>query len=129
MAVASTRFWERLGPVFSVVSAALASENCPPGNSVIDPGETVTVNFTLTNAVSLPTTNLTATLLVTNGVVSPTGPQNYGALVAGSAAITMPFTFMATGQCGGTITATLQLKDGTNFIGNVSSTFPLGVIG
>lgn len=113
-------------PVINLVSATLASENCPPGNSVIDPGETVTVNFTLTNSVSNPTTNLTATLLVTNGVVLPSAPQNYGALVGGGAAGTKAFSFMATGQCGGTITATLQLTDGTNAIGNVSATFPLG---
>jgi photosystem II stability/assembly factor-like uncharacterized protein len=115
-----------VAPSISLASAVLASENCPPTNGVIDPGETVTVNFTLTNAVSIPTTNLTATLLVTNGVVSPSGPQNYGALVGGGAAVTKAFTFMATGQCGGAITATLQLKDGTLTIGNVSATFPLG---
>ena len=116
-----------VAPSISLVSAALASENCAPNNGVIDPGETVTVNFTLTNGVTLPTTNLTATLLATNGVVLPSAPQNYGALVAGSAAVTKAFTFMATGQCGGTITATLQLTDGTNSIGAVSSTLPLGV--
>ena len=113
-------------PVISLVSSTLAAENCPPGNGVIDPGETVTVNFRLTNSVSISTTNLTATLLVTNGIVSPSAPQNYGALVGGSAAVTKAFSFMATGQCGGTITATLQLTDGTNAFGNVSATFPLG---
>jgi photosystem II stability/assembly factor-like uncharacterized protein len=114
-------------PVVSLVSAALVSENCPPTNGLIDPGETVMVNFTLTNGVSISTTNLTATLLATNGVVSPSAPQNYGALVAGAGAVTKAFSFMATGQCGGTITATLRLTDGTNLIGNVSSTFPMGV--
>jgi hypothetical protein len=113
-------------PVITLTSATLAAENCPPTDGVIDPGETVTVNFALTNGVSIPTTNLTATLLATNGIVSPSGPQNYGVLVGGSAAVAKAFTFMASGQCGGTITATLQLRDGTNVLGNVSSTFPLG---
>ncbi len=114
-------------PVINLVSATLASENCPPGNGVIDPDESVTVNFTLTNVVSLATANLTATLLAGNGVVSPSAAQNYGALAAGGAAVTRAFTFMATGQCGGTITAVLQLADGATNLGTVSATFPLGI--
>jgi hypothetical protein len=47
-------------------------------------------------------------------------------LAGGGAGATRAFSFMATGLCGGTITATLQLKDGTNSLGSVSSTFPLG---
>ena len=114
-------------PVINLASATLASENCPPGNGVIDPGETVSVNFTLTNLASLGTTNLIATLLATNGVVSPGPPQNYGALVAGGAAATRTFSLTATGACGGSITATLQLNDGTNNLGTVSASFPLGI--
>jgi hypothetical protein len=114
-------------PVINLLSASLATESCSPANGVIDPGETVTMNFTLTNISTVSTTNLTATLLVSNGVVSPSGPQNYGALVRGGAAVTQPFTFTATGQCGGTITATLQLVDGTTNLGAVSATFPLGI--
>ena len=114
-------------PIINLFSATLASESCPPGNGVIDPGETVALNITLTNISTVPTTNLTATLLVTNGVVSPSGPQNYGALVRGGPAVTLPFAFMATGQCGGTITATLQLVDGATSLGTVTATFPLGV--
>ncbi len=114
-------------PVINLVSATLAAENCPPGNGVIDPGETVTVNFTLTNIVNLTTTNLTGTLVETNGVVSPTGPQNFGALLGGGAAVTRAFTFMATGACGGNVIAKLQLADGPNALGTVSATFPLGI--
>jgi photosystem II stability/assembly factor-like uncharacterized protein len=114
-------------PVVNLFSATLASESCPPGNGVIDPGETVTMNFTLTNISAVSTTNLTATLLVTNGVVSPSGPQNYGALVRGGAPVTKSFSFMATGQCGGTISATLQLVDGATNLGTISASFPLGV--
>ena len=113
--------------IINLASAALTAENCPPGNGVIDPGETVSVNFTLTNLVSIATTNLTATLLAGNGVVSPGAPQNYGALIGGGAAATRTFSLMATGACGGTITATLQLNDGTNNLGTVSTSFPLGV--
>src|SRR5262249_39780929 len=38
------------------------------------------------------------------------------------------FTFAATGACGGTITATLQLKDGAVNLGTNSVTFQLGQI-
>jgi photosystem II stability/assembly factor-like uncharacterized protein len=114
-------------PVINLVSASLTSENCPPGNSVIDPGETVSIDFTLTNLVSLATTNLVATLLPGNGVFSPGAPQNYGALIAGGAAATHTFSLVATGACGGSLTATLQLNDGTNNLGTVSASFPMGV--
>lgn len=114
-------------PLINIALTALVSEGCAPANGVIDPGETVVVAFALTNISTVPTTNLTATLLVTNGVVSPSGPQNYGALVRGGPAVTRPFTFTATGQCGGTITATLQLVDGTTNLGIVTASFPLGI--
>jgi hypothetical protein len=114
-------------PVINLVSTTLAAEGCPPGNGVIDPGEIVTVNFALTNMSAVATTNLTATLLATNGVISPTSAQNYGTLVRGGAGGTRAFSFMATGQCGGTITAVLNLVDGTINLGTVSATFPLGV--
>jgi len=112
-------------PAVSLASATLTGENCP--NGVVDPGEIVTVNFTLTNSTPIATTNLVATLLTTNGVVLPSAAQNYGALVAGGAGVTRSFTFMATGQCGGTVTARLQLQDGASNLGIVSATFPLGI--
>jgi hypothetical protein len=43
--------------------------------------------------------------------------------------VTLPFTFTATGTCGGTVTATLALQDGTNNLGTVVFTLPLGVTG
>jgi hypothetical protein len=112
-------------PSVSLAASALSLEGCADG--VIDPGEIVTINFTLTNSAAIATTNLVATLLATNGVVSPGGPQNYGSMVAGGAAATQSFTFMATGQCGGTVIARLQLQDGTNNLGTLSSFFPLGI--
>ena len=113
-------------PVISLVSATIVSEGCPPGNGAIDPGETVGVSFTLTNLTGIPTTNLVATLLSGNGVFASSA-QNYGALFAGSNAIARTFSLIATGVCGTTLTATLQLNDNTNNLGTVSSVFPLGV--
>src|SRR5208283_6056568 len=67
-------------------TVTLAAESCLPTNGVIDPGETVTLNLTLTNRVPIGTTNLIATLQAGSAVLLPTGPQTYGALIQGGAA-------------------------------------------
>jgi hypothetical protein len=107
-------------------STTLAAESCAPTNNAIDPGETVSVLFALKNTGSVDTTNLIVTLLETNGVASPSGPQTYGALAGGAGPVAQPFTFTAAGTCGGTINATLQLTDGTANLGTLSVLFPLG---
>src|SRR5262249_28136454 len=56
------------------VSVALSSESCLPTNGVADPGETVTMNFSLKNFGGKNSTNLIATMLATNGVVLPGAP-------------------------------------------------------
>jgi hypothetical protein len=113
-------------PVIVPAGAVLAAENCLPTNGVIDPGETVTVNFTLQNIGTVNTTNLIATLQAGGGIDLPGGPAVYGALPAGGAPVSQPLAFTAGGVCGGTITATLQLQDGPASLGSVSFTFPLG---
>ena len=105
-------------------SFALVAEGCP--NGVIDPAETVTVNFGLKNTGTANTTNLLATLLATGGVSSPSGPQTYGVLAPNGAAVALPFSFTATGSCGGTNTASLQLQDGTANLGMLTFSFRLG---
>jgi hypothetical protein len=110
-----------------VSSAALTAESCLPTNGVIDPGETVTVNFALFNGGQANTTDLTATLLAAGGITAPSGPQTYGALTAGGPAVAMPFTFTAEGTCGGTITASLQLLDRSASLGTATYVFQLGV--
>ncbi|HVM62209.1 MAG TPA: DNA/RNA non-specific endonuclease [Verrucomicrobiae bacterium] len=115
-----------LAPVLQPSGAALVAEGCSPTNGVIDPGETVTVAFSLVNVGNGATENLVATLLAANGVTSPTDPQTYGAIAAGGSA-SQQFTFTASGNCGGYIQATLQLQDGTNNLGTVLYTLPLGV--
>jgi hypothetical protein len=113
-------------PMIVPAGAALSAENCLPTNGVIDPGETVTVNFALQNIGTVSTTNLIATLQAGGGIDSPGGPAVYGALPAGGAPAAQPLTFTATGSCGGTITATLQLQDGSASLGSLQFTFPLG---
>jgi len=115
------------GPAMIVpANATLATENCFPTNGVIDPGETVTVNFALQNVGTVDTTNLIATLQAGGGINSSGGPAVYGVLPAGGAPVTQPLTFTASGSCGGTITATLQLQDGSASLGSLHFTFPLG---
>jgi VCBS repeat-containing protein len=113
-------------PAVTTNSTSLVVEGCSPANNAIDPGETVTVSFSLKDVGLAPTTNLVVTLLASGGVSSPSGPQAYGALTAGGAAVSQPFTFTANGTCGGTITATLQLQDGSLNLGTVSVPFGLG---
>ncbi|MGD0262554.1 MAG: Ig-like domain-containing protein, partial [Verrucomicrobiota bacterium] len=117
------------GPVIAVASATLIAEGFLPTNNAIDPGETVTVLFALKNVGGANTTNLVVTLLATNGVTEPSGPTNYGALVAGGAAVSQPFTFTSSGTCGGTITPTLQLQDGPTNYGTVAVSFTMGQMG
>ncbi|HZV33872.1 MAG TPA: proprotein convertase P-domain protein, partial [Verrucomicrobiae bacterium] len=95
-------------------------------NGVIDPGETVTVNFALQNIGAAPTANLVATLLTNSGVHCVSGPQAYGALSPNGNPVSQPFTFTASGSCGGSISATLELQDGSTNLGTVSFDFGLG---
>jgi hypothetical protein len=107
-------------------SVAVAGENCPPANGAIDPGELVTVNFGLKNIGGVSSTNLIATLLATNGVLLPDGPQSYGAIIGGTE-VARPFTFVANGVCGSAISPVLQLQDGTRNLGQVTFNLTLGV--
>ncbi len=115
-------------PLIVASGSTLFVESCTPTNSAIDPGETVTVNFSLQNTGSANTSNLVATLLATNGVTAPSGPKTYGALVARGAAVAQPFTFTANGACAGTITNTFQLQDGAINLGTVTFNFTLGAV-
>jgi uncharacterized repeat protein (TIGR01451 family) len=107
-------------------AAALAAESCLPGNGAIDPGETVTLNLTLTNLSPAATTNLVATLQASGAVLSPSGSQAFGALRQGQPAATAPFTFTADGLCGETISLAWRLQDGERNLGIVTLNYALG---
>jgi hypothetical protein len=113
-------------PFIEAAGAALLVESCVPTNGVIDPGETVMVNFALKNTGTGSATNLVATLLPGDGVAGPSDAQSYGVLAAGATA-SMPFAFTASGDCGGTIMATFQLHDDSMDLATVSFTFQLGI--
>jgi len=117
---------ESIAPVVASEGSTLIGENCGSGNGKVDPDEMVTVRLALRNLGTADTTNVVATLQATGGVSSPSSPQNYGSLLAGGAAVTNTFTFTATGTCGGTVTATLQIQDGAADLGTVSFLYTLG---
>lgn len=103
---------------------SLVTEGYVPTNNAVDPLESVTVNFSLRNIGNVPSPDITATLLVSGGVLSPGGPQVYTNLTNG-ALQTMPFTFTAAQVQ--TVTATLQLSDSNGPAGTVSFPIDLGV--
>ena len=107
-------------------ASAPTAESCLPANNAVDPGEIVTVNLPINNLGGGATTNLVGTLQ-TSGGVTPIGPQvqAYG-VIAASGNATRPFQFMASGTCGGTITATLALQDGATTYPSVTYTITLG---
>jgi hypothetical protein len=107
--------------------ATVVVESCSPGNGAIDPAETVTVSFCVQNTGGANTANLVGTLQATGGVTSPSGPQNYGVVVAGGPVVCRNFTFTASGACGSTITASIQFQDGAVNLGTITYTFTLGV--
>ena len=115
-------------PVPDVIadSATVVSESCLPTNGAIDPSETVTVDFTLKNVGTADTTNVVATLLPTGGVDAPSGPQAYGLLNTNGTPVAQPFSFIAAGPCGGSITNTFQIQDGGTNLGTVTFILPLG---
>ncbi len=112
-------------------TAAITAESCAPPNSALDPGETVTVDLPISNTggSGATTTNLVATLQAVNGVSSPSGPQNYGAVAQGAPAVVRPFTFTVSATCGNFVDITLQLQDGATNYGTVIYSLRTGTLG
>lgn len=112
-------------PLVLLAGTTLVAEGGPTTNGVMDPYEPVTVNWSLINVGSSPTTNLVATLLTTNGIFYPGAAQVYGAISAGGT-VSRAFTFTPVGTCGGSVTGVVQLVDGLNDMGKVTAVFALG---
>ena len=96
-----------------------------PYNGSLVPGQIVTVSLPLANIGTADTSNLMATLLPANGVVSPNGPFSYGVVAHGGPAVANSYTFTVSGANGGIVTATLQLMDGNNNLGTINFPFNL----
>jgi subtilisin-like proprotein convertase family protein len=115
--------------ILRTAGATIESENCAI-NGAIDPTETVKVKLALQNIGGADTERLVATLLPGGGVTNPKGNGNYGRLVAGGPPVEREFQLTANATCGGTLTATLQLRDertGESF-GTVSFPFTVGTL-
>lgn len=113
-------------PFLTSGDAPILAESYAPPNAALEPGETVTVRLMLTNTYGAATSNLVATLCPGGGVTAPTGPQAYGTLLPGGPAVCREFSFLASGPCGGTLTATLHLADGLADLGAVTWVWRLG---
>jgi hypothetical protein len=105
--------------VITSAGATIVSESCTPTNGALDPNETVTISFCVQNTGALNTTNLVGTLQATGGVTNPSGPQNYGAVLAGGAPVCRNFTFTVNETCGGTVTASIQFQNGATIMASV----------
>lgn len=110
-----------------LASTILVSENCAPTNGALDPGETVSMRFVLGNYGNRAASNITATLMATNGVLLPGPTVAYGTIQPGGFA-TQTIAFTVGGTCGGNITPTLRIDSGTNSLGLFSSNLGLGAI-
>lgn len=114
-------------PLIRASSARLVSESFSPPTRGIESGETVTVNFGLQNIGVVASTNITATLLSTNGVIAVTTSQNYGVIEPlGVQEVTRPFTFTAIGNPGTPVYAILRVYDGSVYLGDIAYRFILG---
>jgi len=98
-------------------------------NGIIDPGETVTMLLALRASGGTNIPNVNATLLVTNGITSPSPATavNYGAMAVGGPAVSRQFSFTANGTNSQQIAATLLLDNGVTNIGTAVFTYTLGM--
>ncbi len=117
-------------PVLLGDGASLVAESCQPPNGRIDPGETVTVDFCVRNTGGADPANLIGAVQETGGVSDPSGPQSYGVVTAGGAAVCREFTFTADQSvvCGDPITASLELSDGPASLGTLTASFSTGTL-
>jgi uncharacterized repeat protein (TIGR01451 family) len=106
-------------PVIAPAGSTLVGQSHLPPNGVINPGETVTMSFSLVNTGQVQTTSLAARLLPTGGVTAPSSNQTFGVLAPDGPATARQFTFTASSTATA-ILATLALSDGSNDLGTAA---------
>jgi uncharacterized repeat protein (TIGR01451 family) len=114
-------------PLISACGLSVVAESFFPTNGAVDPGEQVAVNLSLKNNGTATASNLTVTLLATNGVTSPSAAQPYGDVLPNGIGVDRPFTFIANGVAGGAISALAQLSDNSGSLGVIQLSIPLGL--
>ena len=117
-------------PVFENPTAQISSESCAI-NGAPEPGERVTYDVTLQNTgVTGGAADLTASIVASSGVVDPGPAQSYGSLPVNGPPITRQFSFRIAPSvlCGGTVTLTLELRDGGSVIGTLSIPIQTGAL-
>ena len=114
------------GSLVVPAGSILTSESIAPPNGIIDSNETVSLLFAFRASGGTNVSNLSATLLATNGITSPSGPQNYGTLTVSGPLAYRPFSFTAKGTNGQQIAATFQLQSGSASLGTAVFTYILG---
>ncbi len=118
------------GSLVVAAGSAFAPGGDPNNNGIIDPGEIVSLFFGLRVSGGTNASNVSATLLVTNGVTAPSpASQNYGTLIADGPSTSRTFSFTASGTNSQLIAPTFQLKggaSGTNNLGIAVFTYTLG---
>ena len=115
-------------PVIFANAATVTADYCSASNGVLDPGEAATLSLCLQNVGTAGTTNVVGTLQTAGGVTNPSGPQTYGALLAGGPAVCRPYTLNVSNlACGAAVTPTIQVQDGPADLGNVSWSLTTGL--
>ncbi len=88
-------------------------------NQAVDPGETVTVTFTIANDGFGPTTNLVATMRPSAQIANVAPSQSYGSVGVGDFA-DLNFTFTASAVAYSPVLVTFDLTDGANSLGDIT---------
>ncbi len=102
----------------------IVSESCLPANYRADPGEILNVDFAVRNLGIAVASNVTATLLETGGIATPSVPVNLGDIAPGSA-VGGIFSFQVSASCGAPVAATLQLQYGAR-VDTLNYVLPVG---
>ncbi|MGH7953438.1 MAG: Calx-beta domain-containing protein, partial [Limisphaerales bacterium] len=116
------------GSLVVPAGSTFAPNGDPNHNGIIDPGENVSLLFAFRASGGTNVPDLSATLLATNGITSPSpgGPVSYGTLVVNGPSASRQFSFTANGTNSQRIVATFKLQSGANSLGTNGFTYTLG---